>query len=87
MSFPLYILAIPYLLFLAVWAILSLIGFYHLFHFGKKITAVFLCAVYVVGALALLQISYDYLAPINWNTTVSIFNDSPRAPAFQILDF
>ncbi len=85
MSFSLSLLFYPYLLFIAVWVILSLVGFYHLLRFGiKGLGTLLLAVVYLAGALGLLQLSYDYLVAIPWETRVSILSPSVTMPSFEI---
>lgn len=89
MTFPLYLLLIPYLIFLAVWAILSLIAYYHLLRFGGKLFGImFLGVIYFVGAVALLQASYQYISPIDWQSQVSVFSGfSSSLPSFEGPEF
>ncbi len=86
MPFPLYILTIPYFIFLAVWSFLSLVGFYHLLRFGRQITGLILIALYLAGALGLLSLSYQFLSPIDWQMRVSVFSGG-SAPASLDLGF
>ncbi len=84
MSFPLYILAIPYGLFLVLWTFLSLIGFYHLLRFGRQIVGFILIAFYIAGAVGLLSLSYEYLWPIDWQMRASVFQGSSAPASFDI---
>ena len=73
MVFKLSILLIPYLLFLLLWLIFSLVAVYHMMKFGfKNFTTFFTTFVFVAVSLALLIISYNFLIQIDWDISVSI---------------
>lgn len=74
MSFPLYIFLFAYFLFLLFWAVFSLAGIYHMLRFGFAGFATFFATfAYIVGALVLLAVSYNFLSPIEWGMNVSLF--------------
>ncbi|MCG2700844.1 hypothetical protein L6267_01610 [Candidatus Parcubacteria bacterium] len=74
MTFKLSILLIPYLLFLLLWLIFSLVAVYHMIKFGfKNFTTFFTTFIFVAVSLALLAVSYSFLIQIDWNASVSIF--------------
>jgi hypothetical protein len=76
MTFTLIIFLYAYLIFLAVWAILSLIGLYHLIRFGSRMFgSYFIGLLFIIGSLAILFLTYLFLAPIDWQTQVSLFNN------------
>lgn len=76
MSFPLFYLLVIYLLFLAIWLIFSLIAVYHMMRFGFiNFVTFFAIFFYIAGAVIMLNISYNFLIPIDWLINVSIFND------------
>lgn len=74
MTFSLNILLYLYFAFLAVWAILSLIGFYHLVRFGGRMFGTFFIGfIYLIGTIIIIYLSYSYLSAIDWQTEVTIF--------------
>ena len=74
MVFKLSILLIPYLLFLLLWLIFSLVAVYHMIKFGfKNFTTFFTTFIFVAVSLALLVVSYNFLIQIDWDASVSIF--------------
>ncbi|MFH0923924.1 MAG: hypothetical protein V1825_04280 [Candidatus Falkowbacteria bacterium] len=74
MTFKLSILLIPYLLFLLLWLIFSLVAVYHMIKFGfKNFTTFFTTFIFVAVSLALLAVSYSFLIQIDWDTSVSMF--------------
>jgi len=76
MTFPLVIFLYGYFAFLVFWAILSLVGFYHLVRFGGRMfVSFFVGFLYVIGTIFLLYVSYLYLATIDWQVQVSIFQN------------
>lgn len=76
MSFPLFYFLVIYLLFLAIWLIFSLIAVYHMMRFGFiDFVTFFATFFYVAGAIIMLNISYNFLIPIDWSINVSIFNN------------
>lgn len=76
MTFPLVIFLYGYFVFLVIWAILSLIGFYHLVRFGGRMFGSFFVGVlYLAGSLILMYLSYFYFSSVNWQTQVSIFEN------------
>lgn len=74
MTFPLIIFLYVYYAFLTVWVLLSLIGFYHLARFGRRMFGSFFVGLlYIVGSLVIVGLSYTYLSSIDWQTNVTIF--------------
>ncbi len=84
MSFPLYYLLLPYALFLIIWGLLGLVGIYHLVRFGfRHIGLVLIVLLYLGGSAFILQISYQMLAPLDWQQSISAFTSMPSAlPSF-----
>ncbi|MEK7558099.1 MAG: hypothetical protein AAB530_02730 [Patescibacteria group bacterium] len=75
MAFPLFFLLIIYLFFLAVWLIFSLIAIYHMIRFGSlNVTTFFTTFLYIAVAVIMLNVSYNFLIPIDWSINVSIFS-------------
>lgn len=73
MSFPLYFFLFPYFIFLAVWLVLSLVWIYHMLRYGFfSSVSVFILLVFVGGAAAILNVTYDSLIDIDWQHIVSI---------------
>ncbi|MCX6792576.1 MAG: hypothetical protein NTY12_00970 [Candidatus Falkowbacteria bacterium] len=74
MTFPLVIFLYAYFVFLFIWAILSLIGFYHLLRFGGRMFGSFFVGLlYIVGTLVILYVSYFYFSTIDWQAQATIF--------------
>ncbi len=75
MEFPLIILLYIYFAFLLAWAILGLVGFYHLVRFGGRMFGTFFVGfIYVAGSIAIIFLSYSYLSEIDWSTQVVLFD-------------
>lgn len=75
MTFNLIFLLYIYYIFLFFWAILSLIGFYHLVRFGGRMFGSFFVGiVYIIGVVVILFLSYNYLSSIDWQTPVTVFS-------------
>jgi len=76
MTFPLYIFLIIYLVFLLGWVIFSLVAIYHMLKFGfLNFTTFFIIFVYIIIAVLLLAVSYNFLNQIDWTAQISIFGD------------
>jgi len=76
MTFSLVILLYMYYVFLVLWALASLIGLYHLVRFGGRTFGTFIVGlIYLAGALSIFYFSYTYIATINWQGEVAIFNN------------
>lgn len=74
MIFKLSILLIPYLLFLLLWFVFSIIAVYHMMKFGfKNFTTFFATFIFVAVSLTLLIISYNFLIQIDWDISVLMF--------------
>ncbi|MBA3047872.1 hypothetical protein KKC83_00275 [Patescibacteria group bacterium] len=83
MTFKLSILLIPYLLFLLLWLIFSLVAVYHMIKFGfKNFTTFFTTFIFVAVSLALLAVSYSFLMQIDWDTQITIFENAFNAKLF-----
>ena len=68
---PLWILLIPYALFLVVFAFFTLIDLANLWRFRSGFfLAAFLSIIYLGGAAAVLFLTYALLAPVDWAQTV-----------------
>lgn len=88
MTFPLIFLLIPYVVFLCIWLFLSLVGFYHLMRYsGRRFINFILGIIYFVGCVVLLQLSYMYLSPIDWNQPITIFKNSLESSTFMDLEY
>lgn len=76
MSFPLYILLIPYGLAIIFYLTWSLSLLYHIFRFGYWDSSTrFMLFLYFAGSLIILIFTGIYIMGIDWNQTVSIFNN------------
>jgi hypothetical protein len=62
-----------YLIFLAIWLVLSLTGLYHLYKFGFKIAATYISiAAYLIISILILVITYGFLNTIDWSEKITI---------------
>jgi|GEM_PF-2380577 len=69
---PLWLLLVPYALFLAVFVIFSLIDLWHAWRFRSGFfSAVVLILIYLAGSAGILYLSFLLLAPLEWTRTVS----------------
>ncbi len=76
MTFTLNIFLYIYFVFLLVWFILSLIGFYHLIRFGGRMFGTFFVGlIYIVGVLMIGSLSYLYMSPIDWDEEIVVFDN------------
>lgn len=76
MTFSLSILLIPYIVFLVLWFILSVIGYYHLIRFGSRQASTYILGlIYFLGCVACLQVTYLYLGNVNWSEMVTLFSN------------
>jgi hypothetical protein len=68
---PLWILLIPYALFLFVFGVFSLVDLYHAIRFRSgMISAFFLTVLYLAGTLGILYLSFLLLSPVDWTRTI-----------------
>jgi hypothetical protein len=75
MSIPLIIFLYIYYGFLVVWGLLFLAVVYHLLKFGLRgALTIIILFIFVGGALFLLNASYLFIAQVDWQSTVTIFN-------------
>ena len=76
MVISLYYLLFIYFIFLAIWIIFSFIAFFHMFKFGfKNITTFLTTLIYICVSIILLTISYNYIAPIDWQINITILGN------------
>jgi len=74
MTIPLIVFLFLYLLFIFIWLIFSLIAFYHILRYGQiNFTIYFVTFAYLIIAVIILNLSYQYLSPIDWNTGLTVF--------------
>ncbi|MCK4554263.1 hypothetical protein KAU19_04855 [Candidatus Parcubacteria bacterium] len=77
MTFSLSILLIPYLLFLLLWLIFSIVAVYHMMKFGfKNFTTFFTTFIFVGVSILMLMTTYDFISQIDWQTQVTIFENA-----------
>jgi hypothetical protein len=75
MSFQLIIFLYIYYGFLVVWGLLFLAVVYHLLKFGLRgVLTIVILFIFVGGAFFLLNTSYLFIAQVDWQSTVTIFN-------------
>ncbi len=68
---PLWLLLIPYALFLVVFALFSLVDLYHAVRFRSGwFSAFVLVLVYLAGTAGILFVSYLLLSPVDWMSSV-----------------
>ncbi len=81
MTFPLYFLLFPYLLFLLVWMFFSLTAIYHILRFGfKNFITIFMAMLYVGVSAWILLVSYNYIKQIDWDLQISILKGAFNTP-------
>jgi len=77
MTFQLSILLIPYLLFLLLWLIFSLVAVYHMMKFGfKNFTTFFTTFIFIGIAILMLTTTYNFIEQIDWKTEITIFENA-----------
>lgn len=70
---PLWILLIPFAIFLLVFLIFSLVDLINAWRFRSGfISAVFLIAIYLAGSAAILFVTYTILSPVDWMQHVGL---------------
>ncbi len=81
---PLWILLIPYALFLLIFGIFSLIDVYHAIRFRSGIiSATLLILFYLAGTVGILYVSFLLLMPVDWTQAIGV--SAPRGlPAFGL---
>ncbi|MCK4967598.1 MAG: hypothetical protein KAS12_00970 [Candidatus Aenigmarchaeota archaeon] len=84
MSFPLYLILIPYAVFVFCLTMIVFFCFYHLLRFGFLTNLTVLASFFLIAIFALLVfISYKYLAPINWKQSIQLMeNINPSSIIF-----
>lgn len=88
MTFPLIFILIPYAIFLCIWLFLSLVGFYHLMRYsGQRLVNFVIGLIYFIGCVMLLQLSYSYLSPIDWNQPITVFKNSFAPSSFMDIEY
>lgn len=76
MTFTLSIFLYAYFAFTGVWFLFSLVALYHLLKFGFRGGMTFFTAVgYVVVSAMVILATFSYLQPIDWQTSVSVFDN------------
>ncbi|MCK4554299.1 hypothetical protein KAU19_05055 [Candidatus Parcubacteria bacterium] len=77
MTFSLSLLLIPYLLFLFLWLIFSIVAVYHMMKFGfKNFTTFFTTFIFIGVAILMLMTTYDFISQIDWKEQVTIFENA-----------
>jgi hypothetical protein len=73
MTIPVVAFLYLYLLFVLVWLIFSLIALYHMIKYGQiGLVSILAVLVYLAVCLAILDLSYQYLSPIDWDAELTI---------------
>ncbi len=76
MTFSLSILLIPYLLFLLLWLIFSIVSVYHMMKFGfKNFTTFFTTFIFIGISILMLTTAYDFIEQIDWKTQITILEN------------
>ncbi|MEA3463915.1 MAG: hypothetical protein U9R14_02480 [Patescibacteria group bacterium] len=76
MTFQLSILLIPYLLFLLLWLIFSIVAIYHMMKFGfKNFTAFFTTFIFIGISILILAASYNFINQIDWQIQITVFEN------------
>ena len=70
---PLWLLLIPYALFLLVFLIFSLVDLANAWRFRSGFfSAAFLILVYLAGTAGILYLAYTFLAPVDWFQQIGV---------------
>ena len=71
MSFPLYLLLIPYLIFVFCLTVITVFCLYHLLRFGFLNNLTVLASFFLIAIFVLfLFISYKYISPTDWKQPI-----------------
>jgi hypothetical protein len=74
MSFPLYYFLFLYGAFLVAWFSFASTAIFHMLAYGfKNAITVFTTLTFIAVSIAMLGISYFYLAQVDWNKNVTVF--------------
>ncbi len=77
MTFSLSLLLIPYLLFLLLWLIFSIVAVYHMMKFGfKNFTTFFTTFIFIGVSVLMLITTYNFIEQIDWQAQVTIFENA-----------
>lgn len=77
MDIPLAFFLLAYVIFVGFFLVFTLFNIFHIVKFGvKSVGAYVVTFSYVALSLAVLIVSYIYIAQIDWNQTVTLFSSS-----------
>lgn len=83
MTFPLFYLLIPYMIFLLIFFIFSLVNIYHMLVFTEAgFIGFFMTFIFLAGSFYLLFLTWSLGSAINWRETVEIFHGGNVMPTF-----
>ena len=75
LTIPLYFFLFAYLIFLAIFAVFSIINFYHILATASFTLASFILSFFVFALTALtFYFTWQLTADVNWQTPVTLFN-------------
>jgi hypothetical protein len=71
-----------YYAFLAIWAVLFLVGIYHLLRFGfKNFTTLVMTFLFITIAALMLWSSFGFIQQVDWNTEITTFSGISNNPS------
>lgn len=83
LSFPLWVTLIPYAIFLIIFIAFAWVDIHHLVLFGSFDVAGFLATFLFLAVSAyLLFLTWQMLATVDWNATVTLFENLGNAGGF-----
>lgn len=84
LTVPLYLFLFAYLIFLAIFAVFSIINFYHILATASFTLASFILSFFIFALTALtLYFTWQLTIDVNWQTPVTLFNSSWISDVFQ----
>jgi len=82
MEISLSIFLFAYLIFIAIFLLLSFFNLYHIVRFGFVSPLAYILTIgYIVLTLLALFVSYYYIAQVDWSATLQIYS-APSEPIF-----
>ena len=76
MVFSLYLLLIPYCLFLLLWTVFGIIAVFHVLKFAfRGIVSALAVSVFIGVSAFLLAASYGYISRVDWEAEATVFGN------------
>ncbi|MBI5222460.1 MAG: hypothetical protein HY980_03115 [Candidatus Magasanikbacteria bacterium] len=77
LTIPLYFFLFAYLIFLAIFAVFSIINFYHILATASFTLASFILSFFIFALTALtFYFTWQLIIDVNWQTPVTLFNSN-----------